>query len=173
MNTTKLNDWLQIVASLAILVGLFVVVQELRQNNSLAKAERTSDIYTDWSNIYRFEIENDFLLLLQKSVEHPAELSDSEILRLAGHYTLITNAYMHQASLQFRFDLAYDLEKYIFDIVWYLNSPIGREWLAQNEEWVSAEPELFSALKSELAATPIPTQFELIHSLKNAAAAQN
>jgi len=172
MNTTKLNDWLQIVASLAVLVGLLVVVQELRQNNSLAKAERNSDIYAEWNDIYRFEIENDLLLLLQRSVEHPAELSDSEILRLAGHYTLIINAYMLQASLQYRFDLAYDVEKYVFDIAWYLNSPIGREWLAQNEEWVSEEPELFSALKSELAATPIPTQFELLHSLKDAAAAQ-
>jgi len=80
---------------------------------------------------------------------------------------------MHQASLQYRFDLAYDIEKYVFDLAWYLNSPIGREWLAQNEDWVSVEPELFSALKSELAATPIPTQFELLHSLKDATAAQN
>ena len=48
---STLNDWLQVIAALAVLAGLLLVLQELRLNNNIATAERISEVYLDWSDI--------------------------------------------------------------------------------------------------------------------------
>ena len=50
MNTDKLNRWLTLAANVGVLVGLFLLVAELRQTNAIAKAEAinvmTQNTYT-------------------------------------------------------------------------------------------------------------------------------
>lgn len=167
MNSEKLNDWFQILAALGVVAGLLFVAQELHQNNKLARAESVRDIYLEWQEIYRFSYTNDVSLLLRKSIERPTELTDAEALRLSDYYFMYVGAYMVQVAMEERFDLAYDAEEYIFDIVPLFATEFGRNWLRENERVISTESRNYlDALNVEIEKLPVTKSYEYPHRLK-------
>ncbi len=92
MDADRVNRWLTLVANLGVLIGLFLLVFEIRQNTDLMRAqiamERTTstrEIYSDWANggelvpieIKLFEHLEDFPL----AVGWSSLLSPEELLR--------------------------------------------------------------------------------------------
>jgi hypothetical protein len=167
MNAAKLNDWLQLIVALAVLAGLVLVIHELRQNNRIASVERFGDLYQTGAQIRQLMYEHETLLLLQKSIERPDDISDAEIARLDSFYELIwlQNAYMVAAGRLGLYDAR--LEILAPDFAWYCQSRLCRKWIEHNDEWLSMEPQLLEAVRAELDNTPVPTKFQYMIDLKS------
>lgn len=164
---SKLNDWLQLVAALAVLAGLVLVFQELRQNNVIASAERTSDLYQEGSEIRRFMYENESLLLLQKAVEQPNELSDADIARLDSFFEMIWNYHAQLIAVNNLGLISASIEMLAADFAWYCQSSICRAWLEENQDWLVTRPAFNAAVLSELERMPVPTKFQYLIDLKS------
>ncbi len=92
MDADRVNRWLTLVANLGVLIGLFLLVFEIRQNTDLMRAQiamqrtiSTREIYSDWANggelipieVKLFEQLEDFPL----AVGWSSLLSPEELLR--------------------------------------------------------------------------------------------
>ena len=69
MQKSELNDWLQVVASIGVLIGLLLVFVEIRQTNEIARAEARVSALTAWEELKRLEIESDISEIYLKSIE--------------------------------------------------------------------------------------------------------
>ncbi len=164
----KLSDWLQVIAAIAVLAGLILVIQELRQNNNIASAERISALYQQAAQTRQFMYEHETLLLMQKSVEWPDELSDAEIVRLDSFYEMIWALHAQQIALDRLGLVDAPVEILAPDFAWYCQSRLCRVWIEQNLEWLSIEPLFLEAVRAELENTPVPTKFQYLIDLKSA-----
>jgi len=102
MQTSKVNDHLQIVASLAVLLGLVLVGLEMRQNNQLAEAESVRELVLSWNTISTSALESDISQLRLKSFSNPDELTDEEISQLNDWLWMIWNLMVAEASMDLR-----------------------------------------------------------------------
>jgi hypothetical protein len=154
MNSSKVNDWVQIAATVGVLLGIVFVAEELRQNNELAEAQSIRDIYMEWQDVYRFEYEFEVTTLLAKPA---TELTDGEIDRLGSYYFMIIGAYLSQVAMEQRYGLAYNSMNEAPDIVRsYFSNPFGRAWFHENQDYVGYEGEDFlELLRTEIEATDI------------------
>ena len=169
MDSTKLNDRLQLIASITVIAGLFLVYQELRQNNQIARAERISDVLTDWTQISQVKIENDILALRSKATEQPKEMSDAEVGRLDAFYELIWNNNLHFSVISRLGFGEFDTQAQAIDIAWYLDNAFGRAWMEYNGDWIAAgDPALHDAVMTILQESPVLTEFEYIDYLRQA-----
>jgi len=82
MQSSKLNNYLQVLASVGVLIGLFVVAYELRQNTSIAAAEHSRELHLAWIDIASFESESNIVEVVIKSVEHPDSLTAEDLYKL-------------------------------------------------------------------------------------------
>ena len=167
MNSAKLNDWLQLIVTFAVLAGLVLVIQELRQNNTIATAERISGVYQEAAQIRQFMYEHETLLLMQKSIERPADLSDAEIARLDSFYEIIWSQNAQLFALGELGLVNAPIEILAPGFAWYCQSRLCRKWIEHNDEWLSLEPLLLEAVRAELDKTPVPTKFQYMIDLKS------
>jgi len=56
MQSSKLNSYLQVLASVGVLIGLLVVAYELRQNTAIAAAEHSRELHLAWIGVASFEL---------------------------------------------------------------------------------------------------------------------
>jgi hypothetical protein len=143
MQTAKLNERLQLFASLSVLIGLLLVAYEVRQNNVLAEAEAVTAMQTGWETISISEYETDIGELRAKSINDPENLTEPELYKLDGWLTAITMQYDRRLEFEERglgygtTDAGYDLASDIggaFDH--YVNNRFGRAWFIENRGWI-------------------------------------
>ena len=169
MQKTKLIAWIEVAAAVSVLFGLFLVAQELRQNNQYAKAESTRDLFQMWSEIYRFQTEQHIDELFSKSITGPSDLSDDELRKLDNYYWLVMNAELAQAAMA-RDGLTLgnqgDFARLIADS--YFLSPYGRAWFDLNgEEFDLYSPDFRKTISDHLEATPIKTKDDYLDHLRS------
>ena len=168
MKISKLNDWMQLLAAIGVLAGIFLVAQELQQNNVLAEAEMVNDIYKGWETVYRSEYETDIQDVFIKSIEQPDDLTQSEIMRVSAYLSTIMNVYQRQASMFFRYGLAYDPSgDFGFIAEYYFGGRFARAWLLENEDWLVTEPQMFEILSREIEARPVQTRYNYLERLRS------
>ena len=168
MKILKLNDWMQLLAAIGVLAGILLVAQELQQNNVLAEAEMVNDIYKGWEVIYMSEYESDILDVFIKSIEHPDDLTQLEIMRVSQYLSTIMNLYARQASMFFRYGLAYDpSDDYAWAAEYYFGGRFARTWFLENEDWLALEPQMFEILSREIEATPVQTKFNYLERIRS------
>lgn len=85
MNSSRINDWLTLVANLAVVCGIVFLAVEVRQNNALARSESrqalvTNDIASLAANFQNADV---FAKLVSS-----AEMSAEEQLRLSFMFAL-------------------------------------------------------------------------------------
>ena len=101
MELDKLNKWLTLIANLGVLIGVFFLVVELRQSNSIANREAASEITSAGSKLNSGVVENpEFAMLRSKLRDADAELSPMEeeqalswTLMQLNFYILVDNSY--------------------------------------------------------------------------------
>ena len=158
MKKKKWDGWHQILSTLAVLVGVALVILEIRQNSELIELQilkQSSDNYIAYSiavlpaNIYAIR---------QKSMDNPESLSHLDFRALDGFYWAIT-------VLQWRglYDLS---ERGLLErSAWqrmvqdeapvYLGYPFGRAWWKGIKDGATSLPdELVSTVDEALADTP-------------------
>lgn len=164
-----MNEWLQLVAAVGVLVGIFFVAEELRQNNQLARAQSVRDLYMEWQDIYRFEHDNNIDSLIYKPTEQGEPLSDSEIRKLNSYFNMIMGAQLAQASMQLRFGLAYNvIDEAPSYVATYFSSPIGRAWFYENQDFAGYEgSEYLEALNKAIEDTEMISHDEYLDRIKS------
>ncbi len=118
MNTSKLNNLVQILTSAAVIIGLVLVVLEIRENNAIAEDEASSEFWTNWIALSTPEYSSDIGSAYMKSINDPGSLSDEEMFKLGSWHTAVMSTYgqmflMQQegrVSADYRSELADDVE---------------------------------------------------------------
>ena len=80
--TLTATDWIQVVATLAIVVSIILVLIELRQSREIAEAQLISDQYAIEAGLLHATLGETPAHALAKACEHPGDLTreDTEVL---------------------------------------------------------------------------------------------
>ena len=169
MKKSRLTAWIELTAAASVLIGLLFVAQELRQNNRHARAESVRDLFQMWSDIYRFQYEEDIHQLIRNSVKQADDLTDDEILRIGSYLSLVINAQMTQAVMQKEGALV--VGNVVDDAPGiarsYFSSEVSRAWLKANEDWIAFfSPEFYQALIDEIDSSPVADEVPELERIK-------
>lgn len=145
MNVGKLNDWLQLAAALGVIVGLVLVAYELRQEQSLTRAELNSASMDAIDAVSRSRQQEPLARALGKSMESPLELTPAERVILDGHYKESLNLILREQLFVQRGIYEDQLEVYIFLFADHvLITEYGRLW------WDAFKSKLEESLESRI-----------------------
>lgn len=166
MLSSKTHDWMQLVGSAGVLVGLLMVAYEIRQNTKLAEAEANRALYDGWEEMAIAEFETDIMDLYVKSVESPQELSSNEILKLSAWYTASMTQYDRQSEM---FDRGLQPRDPTIDLVdnfdFYFGSHFSRAWYSEARVWI--EPRLVEIIDREMKARPPKSTTDYVNRIKS------
>ena len=90
---SRISTWLQIAASLGVLIGLLLVAFEIRELNRIAKSESIAAMNQAWTDFYLVGAESEITGVLKKSFEDPHTLSTEDMMRLVHWYDSVVNLY--------------------------------------------------------------------------------
>jgi len=172
MQTSKLNDRLQLLASVGVLAGLLLVAYEIRRNNTLAEAESIRMMTEGWDRVFISQYETDISELITKSREEPDNLTVTEIERLDGWMSAMSDQYIVSFEMSDR-DLGYGGISGVFDPAEDMavvadglyGTEFGRAWYEENKFWFI--PEMREIIDRKLATPQSeqrPSQAERIKS---------
>ena len=143
MRFSELNERLQLLAAVGVLAGLLMVAYELRQNNTLARADAIRSVSAGWETLSISEFESDIATLRAKSFAEPENLTLAEIHKLSSWLTAVQTQYdrlleMYDHGLWVDSgDMVDDPSFQIADgFEFYLNNPFGRAWYLENRNWM-------------------------------------
>jgi len=149
VSESKLSDWIQIIASLGVVLGLLLITLEIRETNRVTLSEGSRHVSGRWADLSKSGYESDIYDLLTKSVENPEELSLAEILKLDAYFTSLVQTFdMWMSAYELgtaRFDGAATLEE---SVNFYFGSKFGRAWFNENRYWI--RPSIAEIIEAEL-----------------------
>ena len=88
MDATKLSNWIQIAATVGILVGIALVVMELRQAKSLAAAQSISEFFTDRGEDLRALMGEDPAQSILKVCQNAPDLTERDLMIVEAGFEL-------------------------------------------------------------------------------------
>jgi len=91
MNVDRLNRWITLGANIGILVGLVLVVYEIRQNSDLVRAQIIATAFSDKEVLAVAKMGEDYPGALARSIEEPDDitLADVAVLEAALEARLV------------------------------------------------------------------------------------
>jgi hypothetical protein len=93
MKKSELNDYLQLAASIGVIIGLVLVGYEIRETNRIAENQAAIDmnsLYGQWTTILT---DKDMAELWVKSLQNPDDLSLVDLTRLRAAYITAVQAF--------------------------------------------------------------------------------
>ena len=140
MKIENLNTRLQILASVGVIIGLFIVAYELKQTKDLAQAQIMDQTYTDLRNGYQNLMGENPASSITKACTNPSELSPEDIVILSAHlseqYVQIIRWYKLEEVADF------GIEWKVAGIDPYrtiLSTQFGRAWFTRAKEFWPSE----------------------------------
>ena len=119
MNTERLNDWLSLLANIGVVIGLVVVILEVRESNLQATSATTMARYTEIETSNREFASSEYLPAIYVLVEEsgvealdPTQLyriqswEMARILRMEGQFVQYHSGYLPETSYQIMLDVA-------------------------------------------------------------------
>ncbi|MGI9236910.1 MAG: hypothetical protein ACR2QZ_05905 [Woeseiaceae bacterium] len=154
MNSLKTKDWLELLAAVAVVIGLVLVAYEVRQANIIAKAQAENAIYEGWEVLSMAEIDTGINAVYVSSIRDPASISDAEIADIGSWLVAVMSLYQRNGRLHYEYGLATDP---IYDTAAvYFRSQVTRDWFEENESWIKpATPELAESIRRYIESTPL------------------
>ncbi len=163
MKSVRLNEWLQILASLGVLVGLIVVAYEIKQNTEIAQAEYYRESYNMWIDLSTVEIESDIDEIFVKSIADPDSLSPGDMFKLNAYFILVASIYDNGARAN-EFGIATPTSLITeSDAEYYFASEISRQWFEANKYWI--RPENVEIISRVIQTTPVSTNWETVEDM--------
>ena len=151
MNASKLNEWLQIAASLGVLIGLLVVAYEIRQNTTVAQAEHSRAIYSLWVDLSGVELDTGVAEALITAIENQGQLTAADKFKLNSWLTAVVSVYDYTT---LESNLGASLIQSTIDeedARYYFASEYARDWFEFNKRWINpATSEVISRAIEEL-----------------------
>ena len=86
MNNLSFSDWVQITTSIAVLIGLGLVIWELQQSREITQAQLISDGYANMTQQSTAFIGEDAALAMAKSCTQPDNLTTEDLVVLHWVY---------------------------------------------------------------------------------------
>ena len=102
METNRLNHYLQVVGGIAVIIGLALVVTELRQTANLTRAELASGTRDNINIILAQVSSGDFSATYAKMLEDPDALTTAEMLEIDAFLYQVVGVFHREASLKSR-----------------------------------------------------------------------
>lgn len=96
MKSTNWKNISELVGIAAIVLGLFLVYQEMRQSRTIARAQLSAEVSNMWTALLESERDPDFAAMLVKSYENPGELTAAERLQLNAYLLEAVRAYIRE-----------------------------------------------------------------------------
>ena len=135
MNSDRLNNWLTLVANMGVLLGLVVLVYEVRQNTQALRNETDVAIYSLGAELGNVVIDNPDVaaLMIQARDAGLNSLSPADQFRLSILYSGLVDRLELQHRLYTRNDVELDPDSIVFpaDV---LSVPAFRNWWEQNKQ---------------------------------------
>ena len=130
MKSETLFNWIQIATGIAVLVGVVLVVWELRQSQDIAKAQMLTDDYNNNIQLFAAISGENVADILAKACNDPEALTSGEFVA----FRLVNQALLAVVNRQYFVEeqtgISYTVWQYTagptFDFV--LNSAAGRAW---------------------------------------------
>lgn len=94
MGKDALNLTIQAITSLVIVLGLGLVVWELRQAQDLTRAQLASEGWLEMMATSRAALSENFAVTRAKACMRPTELSDSELVEMSTYHTILFDQIM-------------------------------------------------------------------------------
>ena len=161
MDTKKVNDFLQLLASIGVLVGLFVVAYELRQNKVFAEAEYNQTSYGMWMQATAMEMETDIGEIFIKSIEDPDNLSKPEKFKLNSWLTHIISIYDHgERARSLGVGTALSGRMSEAEVRYYFSSEYSRLWFQANRYWI--RPGVAESISHVINTNPVQTEWNSV-----------
>ena len=136
------GNWRQnaeLIATVAVVVGLLLVFFELRQNHSFSRAELSAESGRIYAHIREREIDPTFAAMLSKSRLAPHELTDIEHRQLVAHYESVLLLYFRE---KYNFDRGF-FDNYSdfpsISAAYYFGSGYGKAYWAVMRKFASPE----------------------------------
>jgi hypothetical protein len=130
MNYERTSLWIQVGTALAVIAGLLLVVWELQQVRTLARAQLTSDFMAMSNAVYSTVIGESAASVIAKACLDPESLTPSEVVIMNDYYLAHVTLLARMVSLTDR-DGIY-ATGYWQELIAYLNpvvkSAYGRSW---------------------------------------------
>ena len=146
MNETKLNNWIQIAATLGVIIGLILVAYEIRTSNRIGLDQANAESTDRFSALYEHLSSGDAAELLVRA-HGGEELTRAEMYRLDNLYNLIITTLFHDWTTEQSGTISFEggFEKfYSSSIQWYLDSaPARRKWDMDRGEWETQFANIF------------------------------
>jgi hypothetical protein len=78
VNTTRLAEWSEIIGAVVIVLSLFYVGYQVKQNTDAIQAETLNNVTSDLSDIFSMPIEKEVAELMVKARNNPSSISEVE-----------------------------------------------------------------------------------------------
>jgi hypothetical protein len=148
-DSERLHRWLALGANVGILIGLVLVIVQIRQSTQLARSTYRSQGNDVANQVYGNLLGEHGGDVIEKSVECPQELTYSDFMALdaflfTGINMLLRDYQLAQEGLYSEADWKQSVDLYVH---WYLGNSFGRAWW--DEEAKIFFPEEFGAYVSK------------------------
>jgi len=158
MDYSKISDWLQIVASIGVLIGLMAVAYELRQNSVHASVDHYRENHRNWMQVSYLEIESDIYDSLARAVDSPQELSPEDKFKISAWLTLNMSVLVYGDEAN---QLGVATSTALLSegaARYYFATQFSREWFEGNRGWLGdRQVELIDRV---IKSTPLATSSE-------------
>ena len=135
MDSDRLNRWITLGANIGVLVGLLLLVAELRQTNSIAKAEAINVMTQNSYTILQMYREPRNIVALDRVNEHGWEELTSEQQLLISSVESMVMSHIQNAYIQHKLGIIDD--SYFDAMLWNLDQSLQVGW--RREFWESAK----------------------------------
>jgi hypothetical protein len=98
MDSGKLNDWVQIAATIGVIVGLILVAYEIRVSNRLGFEQANAERMDKWSSLSEVALSSDVTELHIRAMEGD-ELSRVELLKLHHFESIVLQTLFYEWTL--------------------------------------------------------------------------
>lgn len=154
MNLDRLNNWLQLITSIGVIVGLVLVAAELRQQTVATRAEMSAILWNAEQDLNQSLQNEATSRALQKSVDAPLEMTTQDHIVVNAFNWEVINAHVGRANSLAAAGILEDSIEYNAQLAAeiIMGSAYGKAWWEENK---IAVPEPLKSAMEAAAAEPI------------------
>lgn len=141
MNMDRTNRWLALAANIGVIIGLFLLLVELRQNSNISELGFYMDRRAQANQLNEYTLDLGVSEILTKSVMEPEALTPAEIEVLGSYLTLRLNSWrVTYIQEEFGFREPGSADRYLeLTIKYSFGHPAALTWWRLNRDGFPAE----------------------------------
>jgi hypothetical protein len=156
MKLNTINEYLQLGAAFGVIVGLALVVYEIRENTKISFQQEVSGNWSSWVELSMAEVESGISHELAKAMINAEELTLEEKIDLDSWLTAHVSIWMREYEAAFltgERDVNDALEDIAQGAYFYFGNEFTRGWYLENKYWIG--PEVTRVIDEKLQSTPL------------------